>query len=863
MPRGGITAAPRSKALPAGTPCAALGELVPAPALCQHAGMQEIPNVLGFTSGELSPWLANRFDLQAYQRGAARLCNFIVTPYGGLRRRRGTEAVQALTADEAAGVRLFSFVYEQSDALMLEFTPGRMRVYRDGQLVTGEAGTPYTLSTPWTAAELAALRFTQINDVVYACCPTHPPVRLERYGDADWRCTEPELQPAPRAQYVKQSCDLQVDVQSGSSVVNLTLPSGADMAFTADMVGRQYLMADAEMPSKTLFRGQSCSVPATACPDLSSEYVGVGSAFYTTDSATSWKVFYRCVRAYEPENFNGSQDPADYPHYFMPGYMRLEDGTPYEVNSDWELYTKGEWNMAWEIWRSYDSLDTEPNYFLWDWERLKSFDQSSYTTRQNWALSGSETRPCRFALVWKSGSSTSASAFCHLNLLGGKREYKMLITAVKDARHATAKLVHGYLDNRVSFSTRSWSFAAMGPLHGYPAFSSFFQGRLWFGGIPGLPTTLLASCVDDYHDFFVGSADSDALHLTLASDDRSRITWMCPGRQLLLGTTESEWVLSSGEGRSITASTAAFTRQSSVGSESLPARGVENTVLFVQRGGKRLREISYKLEADGFTAVDLSLLAEHLPASGIRDYAVQRGAQFYIWVLMNDGSLAVLTLNPEQQVTAWQRVELPGRRAEQLCTIPSADGGDDEVWFLTRNRTNGAAQLERLTDTTPFEDLVCESSAPNTDTFPALAGCTVHLVHTDGTELTAEADENGVLNLSDTLAAGTWSLGVPYESALETLPTESVASYNSVRQMSRVRLRLLESALDFRYKSTVTGRWETYQPVSGLQDAPYTGSIRLSQMPDAGVGQGFSLICDGNADFRLLALTIEVDHHGK
>ena len=48
---------------------------------------------LSFTAGELTPWLAGRADLDPVSRGASRLINFLVSPFGGLRRRPGTRLV--------------------------------------------------------------------------------------------------------------------------------------------------------------------------------------------------------------------------------------------------------------------------------------------------------------------------------------------------------------------------------------------------------------------------------------------------------------------------------------------------------------------------------------------------------------------------------------------------------------------------------------------------------------------------------------------------------------------------------------------------------------------------------------------------
>ena len=164
--------------------------------------MQEIPIVQGFTAGELTPWLSTRFDLQAYQRGAARICNFQVLPYGGIQFRRGTNYIGPAAADD---VRLFPFCFAENDMLMLEFSPGSMRVYRDGALLRNEDGGIYVLSTPWmTESELRSLHFTQVNDVIYVCCPTQAPVLLSRYADTEWGIRQPDFESMPREMYAPQ-----------------------------------------------------------------------------------------------------------------------------------------------------------------------------------------------------------------------------------------------------------------------------------------------------------------------------------------------------------------------------------------------------------------------------------------------------------------------------------------------------------------------------------------------------------------------------------------------------------------------------------------------------------------------------------
>jgi hypothetical protein len=109
-----------------------------------------------------------------------------------------------------------------------------------------------------------------------------------------------------------------------------------------------------------------------------------------------------------------------------------------------------------------------------------------------------------------------------------------------------------------------------------------------------------------------------------------------------------------------------------------------------------------------------------------------------------------------------------------------------------------------------------------------------------------------------------YRVGIPIDGYLETMPMESANSFNSVRQFSRFKLRLLDSDLRFDYRSTANERWEHFYPSDNPNlHLPFTGALRLPQMPDAAVGQALCIRYRGQGQFRLLAITQEVDHHGK
>ncbi len=819
--------------------------------------MQEIPIVSGFTAGELTPWLDSRFDLQAYQRGAAEITNFQILPYGGIQLRPGTQYAGTLSTGH---VRLVPFYYAESDTLLLLFQPGSMRVYKNGQCLTNADGSVYEFTTPWSKAEeLELLHFNQVNDAVYVCCPGCPVSVLYRYADTSWSCLQPNLDVVPREQYSQQEGRLSVIFDSDGKNADLVI-SGGKQKFSKSMENAEIVLADATVPGRVLFANSVMETKAKAAADISKNAVSKGTVCYQADSTSKFNYFYRCIRAYGVGDYNGSSNMGDYPHFFLPGIMRLDsNGKPYEVQRDWELTTAGTWNAHWELWRSYDTPETESDFYLWNWTCIKTFSQSDFGTRQNWALSGSEERPCRMVLVCRCCTDPEyLGAMVAFKVMGGTREYRMRITSVSGENNARARVERSYLGAPVSFSTKNWSFGAIGSRNGYPAFSAMFQGRLWLGGMPGLPTTLLASAVDDFLNFGVGSNDDAAMHLSLMGSDQSRICWLCATRQLLIGSSDSEWCLSSSAGNVITPTTAAFRRQSSVGSESMPARAVENTVLFVQRGGRRMREIAYRLESDGFSATDISMLAEHLFASGVKEWCIQRGANFNIWVLMQDHSLAVLTINLEQQVTAWQRVVFAGRKVLTMAAVQSTIGKDDEMWFVVQMQAGGAFVLERMCSDSPHLDCMEVVTAAQDGTLPRgahLSGAGLVVVNADTNEAVSGSGEQ----LPVVQRGLRYQVGIPIEASLRTMPLESSVSFNSVRQFSRFRLRLLNSDDCFAYRSSAAPGWEQF---AGGQ-WPFTGAVRLSQMPDAAVGQSLCIRYTGHRDFRLLAISQEVDHHGK
>lgn len=132
-----------------------------------------------FTAGELSMDMLGRGDLSAYANGAARLRNVFIAPVGGVSRRAGLRHI-----DVARGPgRLVGFEFNSEQTYLLVFTDAHADVYANGTKVAGFA-------TPWQAAHLGQLSWTQTADTLLMVHPDISPRKITRTSHAEWQVTE-------------------------------------------------------------------------------------------------------------------------------------------------------------------------------------------------------------------------------------------------------------------------------------------------------------------------------------------------------------------------------------------------------------------------------------------------------------------------------------------------------------------------------------------------------------------------------------------------------------------------------------------------------------------------------------------------
>jgi len=245
------------------------------------------------------------------------------------------------------------------------------------------------------------------------------------------------------------------------------------------------------------------------------------------------------------------------------------------------------------------------------------------------------------------------------------------ITAVTDTTNATIEILTTL---SASTATADWRLGAFSDTTGHPSCVTFFEQRLVFAGTTEQPQTIFFSKSGDYEnmDANIGGtvADDDAIIYTIASNQVNAIRFMTATRTLIIGTAGGEFTVSGGGTDSaITPTNILIKKQSNHGSANVDAVSVGNATLFLQRAKRKIRELAYNFDVDGYIAPDMTILAEHISEGGLTQIAYQQEPNQIVYATRNDGELVGLTYQREQQVTAWHRHIFGGRFGNATITV--------------------------------------------------------------------------------------------------------------------------------------------------------------------------------------------------
>lgn len=251
------------------------------------------------------------------------------------------------------------------------------------------------------------------------------------------------------------------------------------------------------------------------------------------------------------------------------------------------------------------------------------------------------------------------------------------------------------LESDVKAIERAWTILppAFNSTDGYPRCCMYFKQRLVLANTKKAPNKIWFSAVGGNANFLETTDDGDAFSVVSASGLANSILFLEAQRGVVCLTSGGEYLVSS-DG-ALTPTTVNINENSAIGTYPLtrPCR-VGNEILFIQRGGRRLRALSYRYEVDGLVTPEISALSSHIGElhSGINEVCYQQEPESLVWCVLGDGKVASITFNRDQEVIAWSNHDFGGS-VKSMCSVPTGLGSD--LCFMLINR-NGTTCLEQV-----------------------------------------------------------------------------------------------------------------------------------------------------------------------
>lgn len=777
-----------------------------------------------FAGGELAPTLHGRDDLARYSNSLRTCKNMVVTPHGALQNRTGTTFVAETKGSATA--RLRAFVYSNSSVFLLSFTRQHVRVYRLGVQVA-------EYSTPYLAADLSKLKFSQRGAVLSITCTGYEPrdLTLLNASGSSWSLTV-----SPRGPYYMAPLG-----PWGIWVNNWVAAWAADgvpklWSFGVTAVyadgSESLLLATTEVLVDRIeysveIGWNSLYVNAVRY----NVYLGRGGIWGFLDSVVakpgvSVTQYYRDTTGPQ-DTQNKVQAPTE---GGVSGNLRVGILTPIAVQNavnppDFSV-TAPSGRRAYKTvavaWGSHvryelgDRVTSGGRTYECETAGFSGVVAPSVTVGSQ--VDGAVTRVPSTAYIL--GDLIVNDGYTFICTQAGSTSADLYHPTTKTPTDGSSIWEqHGYGEQI------TWRLVQTGVAPAeYPAVNAYHeQRRIYGGGLactdqPANPSRIRGSRIGAYNDFDTNQTiqGDDALDFSLSSKNYEEIRSLLSLGSLVVFTNRTVWAVNSDSGAdgAITPFSVRARPQLEIGSAWLSPLVVGQTILFLQDNGRVVHSLQFNPEASSFKESVISVWATHLlEFRTIVDWAYAQQPSGVVWSVCSDGVLLGLTYLPEYEVAAWHQHETDGA-FESVCTLP--ENGEDSVYVVVRRTIGGATRryIEKFStrliprlftgvaDAAKWIFLDSAVQYSNTAYATVLTGLS-HLegktvgVLADGNVLTPRVVVSGQISIIDEMPDGARVItaGLGFTSIVETLDMTSpeVELHTKQKAVTEVGLEVLDT----------------------------------------------------------------------
>lgn len=404
-----------------------------------------------------------------------------------------------------------------------------------------------------------------------------------------------------------------------------------------------------------------------------------------------------------------------------------------------------------------------------------------------------------------------------------------------------------------------------------PAAVTYFQQRAVYAGGNTYPETIWLSQSGNYNNFNYSepSRDTDAVTLSIASQQINTIKFLVPLQDMIIMTYGGIFKLAGGSspGEPLTPSSTVCTAQVFTGCADVVPIVINYDLLYVERSGQSIRDLSYNFYANLYTGSDISMYSDHLfYGYSILNWSWSEAPFKQLWAVRSDGALLSLCWDKEENVYGWAKHITQGS-FHSVCVIPETiNGVTEDVPYFVVQRSFGAF-VERMHTRLLGNSNTNLSTAWYLDCALQYSGAPVTtvtgLTHLNGQTVNALADGVPVFGLvvsggSVTVprAASTITVGLAYQGIITTLPItdDQTPLFGRRKRLSRATMMVENTA-----GIQVSTDGVRYNAVTGLGGNLNTGSfeVYVSAYWD-GNGQ-ISILQNNPLPMTILGVTLDIE----
>ena len=573
-----------------------------------------------FVSGELSPLLKGRIDINQYYQAVETADNVVIVPQGGMKRRPGTEyigtVVESLSRYKGAPTMpnggSTSIINDNNDATttstttpigttnpysVVEYDFGSpvWRDFFDLRQISLSSGTSdefkiqkSTDGVSWSDVQDVPLIGTSPQNIRVTLVQPLGEFTLARY----WRLAR--VGSSNLGSATVTAADVNAMYQNGT----LEAPKLIDFSVEDD---RHYLM---EFTSNNIRVYRS---PSTFVADIKPTYSGLDEADVQNIRAAQIENVMLVFGNFEPMRIVNLGTDADWfidsiPFINIPQYDFDDAQSPTPVN-EVQTMTLSHSGGSGSHWKAGDRFEID----------IESVTSKSIT------YAGEGTPDEISSTVFNIQKNLQEMPVFgetgvlveHLGTVG---HFRITISgeSTKDFELFSAYVTEGSTNNEISFAKVApagsprkedvWSAT-----RGYPKSACFYEGRLVLGGTESKPQSIFMSKTGAFFDFDIDDGDDDeAIFATISSRKLNDIIDVYPGRNLQIFTSGAEFSITS---RPVTPSNISIQPQTSHGASNIEVQDVDGSTIFIDRHGKALLGFLYSFNEDAYTTDDRSVLA--------------------------------------------------------------------------------------------------------------------------------------------------------------------------------------------------------------------------------------------------------------